>query len=173
VRLGSREVTAPDGARWRVSRVWSERPLPRWRKLSLDGIGEAGLLAPDGGDLAAWLAVMVGTIVVLVVVIPLLLFGIELVLLGLLIAAAILGRALLGRPWLVRAQPLDGGAPAMAWRVVGWRRSGRVIEELAAALAAGTAPHPLEQAERVPFALAESSSPRCQDPRARDHRACG
>src|SRR6185312_13129744 len=96
--------------------------LPRWRKVSLDGAGDAALMAPDapGESLAVWLALVVGTIVVLVVLIPLLLF-----------AAAILGRALLGRPWLVRAWPLDGSAAGMAWRVVGWRRSGRVIDELA------------------------------------------
>jgi hypothetical protein len=37
-----------------------------------------------------------------VVVIPLLLFGIELLIVGLLIAAGILSRGLLGRPWVVR-----------------------------------------------------------------------
>jgi hypothetical protein len=149
--VGSKEATAPDGARWRVSRVWVERRLPRWRKVSLEGAGEAAWMAPDSldGSVGAWLAVVIGTIVIAVIIIPLLLFGIELILLGLLIAAAILGRALLGRPWLVRASRTDGSAADMAWRVVGWRRSGRVIEELASALAAGTAPRPLEPAERV------------------------
>jgi hypothetical protein len=142
-----------------VWRVWTERRLPRWRKVSLDGAAQdASWLAPDGAEsFGAWLAIVVGTIVVAVVVIPLLLFGIELILLGLLIAAAILGRALLGRPWLVRAQQVDGSALEMAWRVVGWRRSGRVIEELTSALAAGTALQPRETAERVPAPLPDSA----------------
>lgn len=158
LQLGGKSTTTPDGVRWRVSRVWIDRSLPRWRKMRL---GEAGseLLDPSGmGDSPVlWLAAVIGTIVPLVVVIPLLLFGIELILLGLLIAAAILGRALLGRPWLVRARPLDGGASGMDWRVVGLRRSRRVIEELTAALAGGTTLQPLEPAERVLRELPESA----------------
>lgn len=149
---GARETTAPDGVRWRVSRIWVERPMPRWRKMSLDGAGDAAWLAPDGGpdeSLVTWLVLVIGAIVVAVVLIPLLLFGIELILLGVLIAAAILGRALLGRPWLIRARALDGGGPEMAWRAVGWRRSGRVIDEIVSALSSGGTPHPLEPAERV------------------------
>jgi hypothetical protein len=150
LRVGGREATAPDGTRWRVARVWTERRVPRWRKGSLEG-GGFEWLAPDGPDesFVLWLALVVGTVVAVVVVIPLLLFGIELILLGLLIAAAILGRALLGRPWLVRARPLDDGDPGMAWRVVGWRRSYRVIEEVASAISSGTTAQPMEPAERV------------------------
>ncbi len=153
--MGGREATAPDGTQWRVARVWTERRIPRWRKGSLEGGFE--WLAPDGPDesFVLWLALVVGTIVALVVVIPLLLFGIELILLGILIAAAILGRALLGRPWLVRARRLDDAAGAAAWRVVGWRRSERVIEEVASAISAGATPRPLEPAEPVLSELPE------------------
>jgi hypothetical protein len=148
--LGSHTVTTPDGVRWRVARVWVERRLPRWRKMGLAG-SEPGWLAPDGPDesLVAWLALVVGTIVVVVVVIPLLLFGIELILLGILVALAILGRALLGRPWLIRAEPVDDRDAAIGWRVVGWRRSNRVTREVTAALATGATPEPTEPVEGI------------------------
>jgi hypothetical protein len=154
MKLGARSTTTPQGKRWRVRRVWAERRLPRWRTVSLGGLAEdaAWLTPPDTPEeLVWWPVLIVGTIVVAVVVIPLLLFGIELILLGLLLALAILGRALLGRPWLVRAEPADDReAASIGWRVVGWRRSSRVIGEVTAALAAGAEPRPAEPVEEVP-----------------------
>jgi hypothetical protein len=105
---------------------------------------------PDLGafdDLAAGLAALVAVVVVAVVLIPLLLFGIELVILGVAVAASILGRALPGRPWVVQAVPLGDQSPVLTWRVRGWRRSGRVIHEVARALQAGLDPAPGETAE--------------------------
>jgi hypothetical protein len=81
--------------------------------------------------------------------IPLLLFGIELILLGLLVATGILGRTLLGRPWIVHATPLAGEAERLTWRVVGWRRSNRLIDEVAASLGAGLDPSPAEASELI------------------------
>jgi hypothetical protein len=104
---------------------------------------------PDVGgldDLATGLVILVGAVVVAVILIPLLLFGIELILLGFVVAAAILGRSLLGRPWIVQARPVSDAAPALSWNVTGWRRSARVIDEVATALAAGRDPSPSEAA---------------------------
>ena len=84
------------------------------------------------------------------VVIPLLLFGIELILLGLLVAAGIVGRTLLGRPWVVQAVPSSDAADTLAWRVTGWRRSTRLIDEVAASLEAGLDPAPAETADLLP-----------------------
>lgn len=151
--LGARVVEAPDGVRWRVGRLWLGRPLPRWRKMTVgDRTGElaSSVPFPDGGgpeDFVVYVAVLVGAVVFVFVLIPLLLFGIELVILGILLAAGILGRALLGRPWEVRATPA-AGAP-LAWKVRGIRRSARVSDEVAAALARGHAPAPVEEAEPV------------------------
>ncbi len=78
------------------------------------------------------------------VIVPLLLFGIELVLLGLVVAAGVAGRTLLGRPWIVQAKPLASDARVLSWRVVGWRRSSRLIEEISTALGAGLEPPPAE-----------------------------
>ena len=57
-------------------------------------------------------------------------------------AAVLAGLAALNqlhRPWYVelRRQGLDGAAPRRVWRVQGWRRSGRLMGELTAAIRAG------------------------------------
>ena len=150
MQLGARTVSTPQGVGWRVHRVWIERRIPRWRKVDFQGTASdaAWLTTPETPEeLLLWPAVILGTIVVAVVLIPLLLFGIELILLGTLIALTIVGRGLLGRPWLVRAEPVDGGGAAIAWRVVGWRRSRRVITEATEALAIGSVPRPAEPVE--------------------------
>jgi len=128
--------------------------MPRWRKVRM-GKPDAGdaaeavvLTVPDLDDLGAAALVLLAVVVVAIVVIPLLLFGIELILLGLLIAAGIVGRTLLGRPWIVRATPIGPELEELSWRVVGWRRSNRVIEEIAASLSAGLDPSPTEAPSR-------------------------
>jgi hypothetical protein len=131
--------------------------MPRWRKARIGKMrpgdaADAVFSVPDLGDLddfgVAVLALL-AVVVVAIVVIPLLLFGIELILLGLLVAAGILGRTLLGRPWIVHAAPLAGEAEGLTWRVVGWRRSNRLIDEVAASLGAGLDPSPAEAPEPI------------------------
>jgi hypothetical protein len=58
---------------------------------------------------------------------------------------------LIGRdwPWIVRATPLGLEVEELSWRVVGWRRSNRVIEEVAASLSAGLDPSPGEASEPI------------------------
>lgn len=68
------------------------------------------------------------------------------ILFGLLIVG-IVGRTPLGLPWIVRATRLGPEVGVLSWRVVGWRRSNRVIEEVAASLGAGLDPSPAEAAE--------------------------
>lgn len=120
--LGHRVIEAPDGVQWRIGRLWINRRLPKWRRVRLgETASDAALIAPipDAGlleDPAGGVAVLVGVLAFAVVLIPLLLFGIELILLGLLIALGILGRGLLGRPWVVRAMPAGGHGAALAWR---------------------------------------------------------
>jgi len=95
---------------------------------------------------------LVAITVAAVIVIPLLLFGIELILLGLVIAIGITGRTLLGRPWIVKAVPLASQAQdrELSWSVVGWRRSNRLIDEVLASLSAGLDPSPAEGSELTP-----------------------
>jgi len=135
--------------------------MPRWRKVHLgDAASEAAwnIPVPDIGsvdDLATVVVVVVGAVVFAVVLIPLLLFGVELIIVGLLIALGILGRGLLGRPWVVRATPTSGQDRALAWRVVGFRRSARVIDDVASSLSNGLPPVPAEAAEAL---LTETAS---------------
>lgn len=126
--------------------------MPRWRRVRMGktrpgDAAEAVFTMPDAGGLdeigVAVLTLLV-VVVLAIVVIPLLLFGIELILLGLLVAAGVVGRTLLGRPWIVQATPLATEAEDLSWRVVGWRRSACVIDEVTASLGAGLEPSPAE-----------------------------
>src|SRR5262249_23579818 len=151
------------GVEWRIGRRWLSRGLPRWRKVRVGG-GETAEAAwwsmPDGGgpdDFAAGIAILIGALVVAVVLIPLLLFGIELIIVGVLVAAGTLGRGLLGRPWVVEARCSENPSRTLAWKVVGWRRSARLIDEVAASLANGRDPAPAEDAERIRRAASVSA----------------
>jgi len=134
--------------------------MPRWRKARVGSIGardagEALFTVPDIGgldDLGVGVLALLAVVVVAIVVIPLLLFGIELILLGLVVAVGIVGRTLLGRPWIVQALPLapEAGEQTLSWRVVGWRRSNRLIDEVAASLGDGLNPSPAEASELIP-----------------------
>jgi hypothetical protein len=123
-------VTAPDGRRWTVRRLW----LPRMRRRRSDG-GDPGPWGFDGpvGDIgdvsAAALAVVVLAILVLVFL-PYVFFLLELVVLPLVFAY----RILLRKPWTVEAR---GDGERNRWRVVGWRRAGEVVDEIAGALERG------------------------------------
>jgi hypothetical protein len=83
--VGSRRVAAPSGATWRIGRVWRGRgderrrkPVLRWRD------GGRWLPSDFGGvdSLEGLLVVVVVVVLVVFVVIPLLLFGIELIIIG-------------------------------------------------------------------------------------------
>jgi hypothetical protein len=127
-------------------------------KVDADGVAEAAwwsITPPDLGDVgglddfAGAIALIVAAVVIAVVLIPLLLFGIELIIAGLVIAAGILARGLLGRPWVVQAIPVGRASGTLAWRVAGWRRSGRLIDEVATSLGNGLEPAPAEESELI------------------------
>ena len=135
--------------------MWIGRRAPRLRRIgggSDDSAWELAHWVPfDVGDLADLEAIMLAIIMITLivfVVVPLLLFGIELIILGLVVAAGIIGRVLLRRPWLIRASSLGPPRQEMAWKVSGWRRSTDAIDEIASAFAAGIEPNP-QRAERV------------------------
>jgi hypothetical protein len=93
----------------------------------------------SGLDLDQALLFVAAVIVVVLVVIPLLLFGFELVLVGCILAASLLGRVLLGRPWLIEARTVTPAATGrvVQWKVSGWRRSSELVRSIAADLTAG------------------------------------
>jgi hypothetical protein len=155
LQLRNRVVETPQGVSWRIGRLWVSRPMPRWRRVRLgDGASDAAwnIPIPDVGsidDLAAVVFVLVGAVVFAVVLIPLLLFGAELIIVGLLIAAGILGRSILGRPWVVRANRRErtrrGAGMESDWSEAigtGHRGSRRIAGQRPAACAGRTSGDP-------------------------------
>ena len=139
----ARHVVTPERVRWRVGRRW----LPfrvrlrrqDWREVGPTDLSEVALFESPAGILAG-LAVIAAAMVLLLVVWPLVAIAIELVILALVLMAALVGRVLFRRPWTIYATSKDGErAREHTWRVVGWRRSSRLIEEARRALEHGAA----------------------------------
>jgi hypothetical protein len=141
-------VSTPDGVQWRVRRRWLTRGMRhRWAWRREAGENVASRLPWDSisdFDLAGGLLVIVGLIVVTLVLIPILLFGIELIIVGCFLAAGLVGRLLLGRPWVIEARVLGRSdqAQSLQWKVSGWRRSRQRIDDVVKELAAGRDPAP-------------------------------
>ncbi len=148
LQAGPRRVVAPDGVEWSVGRKWmTRRPRLLCRHRSSSGsasLQNLGSVRPDLGglDLGRELLVLAAVVAVVLVLIPVLFFGLELIMLGVFLAAGVLARTLLGQPWVVEATSIDplGSGRRLEWRVRGWRRSRNLIAEVAAELAAGNEP---------------------------------
>ena len=136
----SRTVSSPDGNRWYVRRVWLPWRL-KWRGKgempdSFGNLGDASG-APDSlEDVLVVIGVVIAVVLVIVFVWPLLLALLELVLLLVLVLLGMLARVAFRRPWIVEATPATGPG-RFRWKVVGWRRSGEVVELVAAQLGTG------------------------------------
>lgn len=147
-QLGSRRIVAPDGVEWRVGRQWmTRRPRLRQRKSattsgSLQNLGSMPVPGPGGLDLGQELFAIAAIVAVVLVLIPLLFFGLELIILGVLLAAGVIARTLLGQPWVVEARSTDpvSAERRLEWRVRGWRKSQSLITEVLAELATGHDP---------------------------------
>jgi hypothetical protein len=111
-----------------------------WRREKGADVGDLDLLdGLSGLDLDGAIFFIAAAILVVLVLIPLLLFGFELVLVGCVLAASLLGRLLLGRPWLIEARtvtPASAGR-VVQWKVSGWRQSNELVRNVAADLTAG------------------------------------
>lgn len=137
----SRAVSSPDGNRWYVRRVWLPwRPKWRGKRQMPDRLGDladpAGCLPESVEDVVLLLAAVVVVVLFFVFVWPLLLVVFELFLLVLLVLLGVLARVVFRRPWIVEATPATGPG-RLRWKVVGWRRSGEVVELVAAQLGTG------------------------------------
>ncbi len=144
-------MVAPDGRTWKVRRVWVEHSVRLRRERDLSD-------APSGdGDGWSWddflgldditpaailiaLAVAVAGVLLFLVVWPLVALAVELVLLLVLFLAGVAGRLLLRRPWRVRAETTTRPVATLEWQVVGWRASGRLLDEVASSIQAGGEP---------------------------------
>jgi hypothetical protein len=138
-------VTDPNGMRWKVRRRWTPRwvPRPQWRGGFLGDMSGGFDWIPDFGLDGGFIAFLLfGGIIFVLVAIPLLLFGIELLVACCVIAAGLIGRLLLGRPWRVEARSMAGGGfeRVIELEASGWRGSRRLIETLKSDLVAGREP---------------------------------
>jgi hypothetical protein len=139
---------APDGVEWRVGRRWLTRSpkltRPRRGDVAAESLERLGASWPDIGniDFGEGLLVAAAVVAFLLILIPVLFFGIELITLGVLLAAGVITRSVLGQPWVIEARstdPLTAGRQ-LEWRVRGWRKSGKVIAQIASDLSAGRDP---------------------------------
>lgn len=140
-----RRVTTPDGTTWSIGRSWvGKRRLETWawrREGSADGMlwNFPGTFF-DGVDLEGGVILLIGAVVVALVIIPLILFGIELLILGCVLAIGVVGRSIFGKPWTVTANPADGKGDTAVWRVRGWRKSAELIDLICTDLQSGDGP---------------------------------
>jgi hypothetical protein len=146
-------VTAPDGAQWRVRRRWMDRPLPDLRRRfkanrkevhagnALDGLSGLDLSgALDASSPALAIAAVILMLLVVFVLLPLLGVALELIALVFLLGSGLIGRVLLGRPWIVEATKIDDPEERAAYAVEGWRQSSEALQELRTAIATAGPP---------------------------------
>ncbi len=148
LQLGPRHVVAPDGVEWEVGRRWLTRRLrpgrPRRGTIVAESLNNLGAGLPDVGnaDLGEGLLVIAAGVAFLLILVPVLFFGIELILLGGFFAAGVIARTVLRQPWVIEARssdPLTSGRQ-LEWRVRGWRTSAKLIAQVASDLSAGREP---------------------------------
>jgi len=129
------------GGGWRAARSWDR---PGRREIASESLSHLGASWPDFGsvDLGEGLLVAAAVVAFLLILIPVLFFGLELIILGVLLAAAVITHTVLGQPWVIEARstdPLTRGRH-LEWRVRGWRQSGKLIAQVSADLSAGREP---------------------------------
>ena len=133
----------PWGLRWRGPRTRKDRSgdsnqgvrKPRW--YDAFDIPDLTLLDEGFGGFLAVLLLIVTIAVAFLFVLPAFIFLIEVVIVALLVLGAILLRVVFRQPWLVDAVADDG--THMTWKVVGYRRSRRVVGEIGSLIRIGTA----------------------------------
>lgn len=139
---------APDGVEWRVGRRWLTRSpsldRPPRGEIAAESVRNLGPGWPDisNVDLGEELLVVAAVVAFLLILVPVLFFGIELIILGVLLAGGVIARTVLRQPWVIEARstdPLTSGR-RLEWRVRGWRKSGRLIAQVASDLSAGREP---------------------------------
>ena len=143
----ARTVTDQYGETWRVGRQWAPW-RPRLRTPGEDSDG-SGFDVPGFGDGDAFAAgILLGLVAVVVVALlflvvwPIVAIAAAIVLIALGVLVATVGRVLLRTPWTVRAVAENGRE--RKWKTVGWGPSGRLVDEIAAAIEQGTTVPPGE-----------------------------
>ena len=140
--MPSHRVITPDGVEWRVSRKWLTRRVRGTLRDRVSATTEALSTTsqiPDLGglDLEGGVLLLVALAALVLIVIPLILFGIELIIVGCAVAIALVGRVALGNPWIVSACRIDRPEQVWEWEVKGWRRSRELTGEISTGLNCG------------------------------------
>lgn len=123
------KVKDRSGQTWRVTRRW----VP-WRRRT-KGFLDTGPGIPLGDDP---ISAVIGTILLIIFLPFLILFGLELLALLLVLPFAILGRVLFGRHWTIEAR--RGFEPYWEERVGDWSASRERIREVARLIEQGSLP---------------------------------
>ena len=141
----TQKVEDPSGREWTVRRKWVPRRL-RWRgrTFSFDLLDGAELLSfgdelPVVGVIFAAIAAFLVAVGLVVLVLPAVVFILELLLIATLVGLGVLGRVLLGRPWTIEARQ-KGADHALEWRARGWQGSQEVLESVAQQIAVNGTP---------------------------------
>jgi hypothetical protein len=131
----------PEGVEWRIGRRWFTGREHLGRGTG-DGFRDSWFDVPDIGsfDLGDGLLFSLIALAVVVILIPILFFGAELIVVGVILAAGILTRVFGLKPWVVEAKAVEPAARRVEWQVRGWRKSRRLIGDVAGDLAAGRKP---------------------------------
>ena len=137
--MAVRTVVDPQGRTWRVKRRWLSRSVS-WRgplgpRTGMDLVDGADLVG-EGADLPIVGVVFLVVAVVLLVIggiallLPALVFAVELLLVLVLVGLGTAAKVLFRRPWTVEAR-VHGTNQGREWKVVGWRASGELVEQIA------------------------------------------
>jgi hypothetical protein len=121
----------------------------RLRESREEALGESALNALGPLDFldhpGFTIAVLVGAALFFLVLLPLLGIALELIVLLLILWSGIVGRVVLGRPWIVEAVNLDDAGRSRTFAVKGWQGSGRAIEELGTAISVSGPPEHISE----------------------------
>lgn len=140
----ARTVVTPDGDTWKVGRRWL--PFrPRHDRFDVVESVDAGSVA-EGDDPLSFLLLFILSVVlwvvltlVFAVVVAVIALVVEAVVAALVLVVAAAGRVVLRRPWTVVARCVKGLPRRHTWAIVGWRASGKMVDDVARSLAEGTA----------------------------------
>ena len=139
---------APDGVEWHVGRRWLTRRPKLNRPRRGDAASESffnsgqGWLDFSNFELGEELLLVTVAIALVLVLVPVLFFGVELIIVGALLAGGVLAHTVLRQPWVIEARSRDpfGAGRHLDWRVRGWRESRKLIAQVASDLSAGREP---------------------------------
>ena len=134
----ARTVRAPDGRTWRVGRQWVRhgvrwrRPIRRWPK-EIAGQDSVEWLELFFGETIIIAVAILAALLVIIVVFPALALAVDLLLVLVFTGGGVATRLLFRRPWTVVAEEVATSRPdpqLRTWQVVGWRASGRLVDEV-------------------------------------------